>query len=128
MPTRGPRIVVVLTQAGAVHVPMDPNYACHGLCVTCGLGLVFCTLAAIMPATSAASTSTDPLAKPPARTADLDETWAFLSYGVDHIMTRLETGLSFNNYTNLYTAVYNYCTSTKMQSVKTDGNRGKCRL
>jgi cullin 1 len=50
----------------------------------------------------------------PPRTADLDETWDFLNEGVDHIMTRLEQGLSFAGYTSLYTTVYNYCTSTKM--------------
>jgi hypothetical protein len=49
----------------------------------------------------------------------------FLNIGVDHIMNNLEAGLSFANYTNLYTCVYDYCTSTKMQNNKTDGNRSK---
>ena len=60
----------------------------------------------------------------PARTADLDETWNFLNEGVDHIMTRLESGLSFASYTSLYTTVYNYCTSTKMHG-KLEGNRSE---
>ncbi|GLB34233.1 putative cullin family protein [Lyophyllum shimeji] len=63
----------------------------------------------------------------PSKTADLDETWAFLNDGVDLIMTRLETGLSFPAYTNLYTTVYNYCTSTKMAG-KMDGHRTGANL
>jgi cullin 1 len=61
----------------------------------------------------------------PPKTADLDETWAFLNAGVDHIMNHLEQGLSFSGYTALYTTVYNYCTSTKMHG-RLDGNRCKC--
>ncbi|KAJ7871886.1 Cullin [Mycena olivaceomarginata] len=63
----------------------------------------------------------------PPKTADLDETWAFLTAGVDHIMTKLETGLSFAGYTSLYTTVYNYCTSTKMHG-KLEGNRTGANL
>lgn len=58
----------------------------------------------------------------PPRTADLEETWAYLNNGVEHIMTNFELGLSFKGYTSLYSTVYNYCTSTKMQG-KMDGNR-----
>ncbi|KIY70348.1 ubiquitin-protein ligase [Cylindrobasidium torrendii FP15055 ss-10] len=82
-----------------------------------------------MSATAAASN--DKFAKVPPRTADLNETWAFLSPGVDHIMTNLEAGLTFPNYTNLYTAVYNYCTSTKMTgmgSSKPDNSRAGANL
>jgi cullin 1 len=32
----------------------------------------------------------------PAATADLATTWAFLEDGVDHIMTKLQTGVSFS--------------------------------
>ncbi|KAG6831984.1 hypothetical protein H0H87_003128 [Tephrocybe sp. NHM501043] len=63
----------------------------------------------------------------PSKTADLEETWAYLSEGVDLIMNRLETGLSFPAYTNLYTTVYNYCTSTKMAG-RSDGNRAGANL
>jgi hypothetical protein len=52
---------------------------------------------------------------PPA-TADLATTWAFLEEGVDHIMTKLHTGVSYTKYMNLYTVSYNYCTSSKMHS------------
>lgn len=72
----------------------------------------------------AATTSSNAFSTMPARTADLEETWTYLTQGVDHIMTRLETGLSFADYTNLYTTVYNYCTSTKMHG-KLEGNRSK---
>ena len=63
-----------------------------------------------------------PFAVMPNKTADLDETWTFLNAGVDHIMNNIEEGLSFTGYTNLYTTVYNYCTSTKMHG-RLDGNR-----
>jgi len=59
----------------------------------------------------------------PGKSADLDQTWEYLVIGVDHIMTLLEAGLSFVDYTNLYTAVYNYCTSTKMHSRMDSGSR-----
>lgn len=72
----------------------------------------------------ASSSSSSPFTKPPARAADLDETWAFLSQGVDHIMNKLDTGMNFDSYTNLYTTVYNYCTSTKMQG-RQDSNRSR---
>ncbi|KAF8490800.1 Cullin-domain-containing protein [Russula emetica] len=55
---------------------------------------------------------------PPA-TADLATTWAFLEEGVDHIMTKLHTGVSYTKYMNLYTVSYNYCTSSKMHSTTT---------
>lgn len=59
----------------------------------------------------------------PDKLADLDQTWAYLVIGVDHIMTLLEAGLSFMDYTNFYSAVYNYCTSTRMHSRMETGNR-----
>ena len=66
--------------------------------------------------------STSDFTTPPSKQADLAETWKYLNAGVDHIMNTLENGLSFAGYTNLYTTVYNYCTSTKMQG-KMDGTR-----
>ena len=50
----------------------------------------------------------------PLPTADLATTWAFLEEGVDHIMTKLQTGVSYSKYMSLYTVAYNYCTSSKM--------------
>ena len=50
---------------------------------------------------------------PPA-SADLATTWAYLEDGVDHIMTKLHTGVSYSKYMSLYTVSYNYCTSSKM--------------
>ncbi|KAI0647741.1 Cullin-domain-containing protein [Trametes meyenii] len=50
---------------------------------------------------------------PPAN-ADLTTTWAYLEEGVDHIMTKLQTGVSYSKYMSLYTVSYNYCTSSKM--------------
>ncbi|KAF8527458.1 Cullin-domain-containing protein [Hysterangium stoloniferum] len=51
---------------------------------------------------------------PPAN-SDLPTTWAFLGDGVDHIMTKLHTGVSYSKYMALYTVSYNYCTSSRMQ-------------
>jgi len=50
---------------------------------------------------------------PPAN-ADLATTWKYLEEGVDHIMTKLQTGVSYSKYMSLYTVSYNYCTSSKM--------------
>ncbi|KAG7442123.1 Cullin-domain-containing protein [Guyanagaster necrorhizus] len=58
------------------------------------------------------TSSADRFAQIPFKTADLEETWAFLNPGVDHIMSNLLASLTFANYTNLYTVIYNYC-STK---------------
>ncbi|KAI5117366.1 hypothetical protein M0805_002479 [Coniferiporia weirii] len=50
---------------------------------------------------------------PPAN-SDLETTWRFLEEGVDHIMTKLQTGVSYSKYMSLYTVSYNYCTSSRM--------------
>lgn len=56
----------------------------------------------------------------PPPTADLATTWAFLEEGVDHIMTKLQTGVSYSKYMSLYTVAYNYCTSPKINSALGD--------
>lgn len=50
----------------------------------------------------------------PPPNADLQTTWKYLEEGVDHIMTKLQTGVSYSKYMSLYTVAYNYCTSSKM--------------
>ncbi|ESK95046.1 hypothetical protein Moror_13936 [Moniliophthora roreri MCA 2997] len=57
----------------------------------------------------------------PPPTADLATTWAFLEEGVDHIMTKLQTGVSYSKYMSLYTVAYNYCTSPKISSAMSEG-------
>ncbi|KAI6114120.1 Cullin-domain-containing protein [Pisolithus sp. B1] len=52
----------------------------------------------------------------PPSNADLATTWAFLEEGVDHIMTKLQTGVSYTKYIGLYTVAYNYCTSSRMHA------------
>ncbi|EMD40122.1 hypothetical protein CERSUDRAFT_112346 [Gelatoporia subvermispora B] len=52
----------------------------------------------------------------PVAGASLAETWEFLEEGVDHIMTKLQTGMSYSKYMSLYTVAYNYCTSSKMNN------------
>lgn len=60
-----------------------------------------------------ASSSNPPM---PPQNADLPTTWAYLEEGVDHIMTKLQTGVSYSKYMSLYTVSYNYCTSSKMHN------------
>lgn len=60
---------------------------------------------------------------PPAN-ADLQTTWAFLEAGVDHIMTKLKTGMSYSRYMALYTVAYNYCTSSRMHGSADTGGLG----
>ncbi|KIY44800.1 Cullin-domain-containing protein [Fistulina hepatica ATCC 64428] len=50
----------------------------------------------------------------PDQNSDLPTTWNYLQEGVDHIMTKLHTGVSYTKYMSLYTVAYNYCTSSKM--------------
>lgn len=67
---------------------------------------------------------------PPA-SADLAKTWEFLEEGVDHIMTKLQTGVSYSKYMSLYTVAYNYCTSSKMHGTSDTvgmGNRTGANL
>ena len=60
---------------------------------------------------SAAGNNSYPMPPP---NADLQTTWTYLEEGVDHIMTKLQTGVSYSKYMSLYTVSYNYCTSSKM--------------
>ena len=55
----------------------------------------------------------------PSKDMDHATTWAFLEEGVDHIMTKLHTGVSYSKYMGLYTVAYNYCTSSKMPNTTT---------
>ena len=58
----------------------------------------------------------------PNNTADLDEIWTFLNTGIDLIMNDDGVTVSFLEYTDLYTSVYNYFWSTKWHG-RLDGNR-----
>lgn len=60
----------------------------------------------------------------PPPNADLATTWAYLEEGVDHIMTKLQTGVSYSKYMSLYTVSYNYCTSSKMHGTGDQGGVG----
>ncbi|KAF8808589.1 Cullin repeat-containing protein [Phlegmacium glaucopus] len=72
------------------------------------------------------STVNDSSRMPP-KMADFDEKWTFLNAGVDHIMNHPKQGLPFARYNQLYTTVYNCCTSTKMHG-RLDGNRSGANL
>ena len=76
----------------------------------------------------ASSSSSSAPSTMPAPTADLATTWKYLEEGVDHIMTKLQTGVSYSKYMSLYTVSYNYCTSSKMHNTgdsSTLGQRSK---
>ncbi|KAJ3281904.1 hypothetical protein HK104_011212 [Borealophlyctis nickersoniae] len=51
---------------------------------------------------------------PQSQVLDLKETWEKLAVGIDQIMNRLDEGLSYPKYMELYTLIYNYCTSSRM--------------
>ena len=61
----------------------------------------------------------------PPQGADLETTWRFLEEGVDHIMTKLQTGVSYSKYMSLYTVSYNYCTSSRMGNSSDSGISGR---
>ncbi|KAJ3101218.1 hypothetical protein HDU97_001569 [Phlyctochytrium planicorne] len=44
---------------------------------------------------------------------DLQSTWSGLEEGIDHIFNRLEEGITHKKYMELYTLIYNYCTTNK---------------
>ncbi|PIL22855.1 transcription factor [Ganoderma sinense ZZ0214-1] len=67
---------------------------------------------------SAAGNNSYPMPPP---NADLQTTWTYLEEGVDHIMTKLQTGVSYSKYMSLYTVSYNYCTSSKMHGTGDQG-------
>ena len=74
---------------------------------------------------SGSSTPTSGVNIPPAN-ADLATTWAHLEEGVDHIMTKLHTGVSYSKYMGLYTVAYNYRTSSKMPAAQ-DPTQARCK-
>jgi len=57
----------------------------------------------------AAKTPSFHLVPPP--DADFTAIWAFLEEGLDHIMNKPSTGMSYHEYMALSTVSYNYCIS-----------------
>ncbi|KAF9405028.1 hypothetical protein BGZ94_003806 [Podila epigama] len=55
--------------------------------------------------------SSKALSSPPPHGSDIVATWAFLEQGIDQIMNRLEDGLTYKRYMEIYTVIYNYCTT-----------------
>lgn len=51
---------------------------------------------------------------PPA--GDLKATWKFLQVGIEVMMQQVLEGMEYKDYMNLYTAVYNYCISSRMNT------------
>ncbi|KAG0322199.1 hypothetical protein BGZ97_008351 [Linnemannia gamsii] len=49
--------------------------------------------------------------QPPPHGSDINATWGFLEQGIDQIMNRLEDGLTYKRYMEIYTVIYNYCTT-----------------
>ncbi|KAJ3172167.1 hypothetical protein HDU88_006982 [Geranomyces variabilis] len=52
--------------------------------------------------------------------SDLPTTWAQLETGIDPIMNKLSEGLSYKRWMDLYTLIYNYCTSSRMYGNQND--------
>ncbi|KAF9975240.1 hypothetical protein BGZ73_001176 [Actinomortierella ambigua] len=61
----------------------------------------------------------------PPQGSDINVTWAFLEQGIDQIMIRLEEGMTYKRYMDVYTVIYNYCTNSKgsqdQSSIQTRG-------
>ncbi|KAF9952455.1 hypothetical protein BGZ70_000594 [Mortierella alpina] len=57
------------------------------------------------------SSSKSTLSPPPPHGSDINATWLFLEQGIDQIMNRLEDGLTYKRYMEIYTVIYNYCTT-----------------
>ncbi|KAG0037208.1 hypothetical protein BGZ82_002969 [Podila clonocystis] len=55
--------------------------------------------------------SSKALSSPPPHGSDIHATWTFLEQGIDQIMNRLEDGLTYKRYMEIYTVIYNYCTT-----------------
>ncbi|KDN34960.1 hypothetical protein RSAG8_12011, partial [Rhizoctonia solani AG-8 WAC10335] len=52
----------------------------------------------------------------PSPSADLATVWPFMEEWIEHVMTRQHIQDSYPKYMHLYTAVYNYCTSSRIHS------------
>ncbi|KAI8820745.1 Cullin [Fimicolochytrium jonesii] len=50
------------------------------------------------------------------RSTDLAVTWTTLEAGIDSIMNNLSDGLSYKKWMDLYTMIYDHCTSSRMSS------------
>ncbi|CAE6458207.1 unnamed protein product [Rhizoctonia solani] len=59
--------------------------------------------------------ATSALAMPPP-SADLATVWPFVEEWIEHVMTQQHLQDSYPKYMHLYTAVYNYCTSSRIHS------------
>ncbi|KAJ3065411.1 hypothetical protein HDU98_011214, partial [Podochytrium sp. JEL0797] len=54
------------------------------------------------------------MAAPPIDKGDLVATWQQIQNGIEIILIRFEDGLDYAKYMSLYTTIYDYCTSVKM--------------
>jgi hypothetical protein len=81
-----------------------------------------------MPASQSSASGGQATLQIPPSNSDLETTWNYLEEGVDHIMTKLHTGVSYSKYMSLYTVSYNYCTSSRMHgSVDSGGMPGRSK-
>ncbi|KAI8809093.1 Cullin [Cladochytrium replicatum] len=55
---------------------------------------------------------------------DFEKTWGKLEAGVDQIMNNIKDGLSNQKYMELYTLIYNYCTSSRSSHGMSTGDQG----
>lgn len=73
------------------------------------------TVTSIMASSSSSTSGALSLGSIPPAGSDLETTWKFLEAGIDHIMCRLQAGMSYSTYMSLYTTSYNYCTQSRIQ-------------
>lgn len=67
------------------------------------------------------------LHNPRLRVPDLETTWRNLEEGVNQVMTKLEAGISNEKYMQLYTSIYNYCTSSDTTATTLSAGFGSSR-
>jgi hypothetical protein len=63
----------------------------------------------------------------PDKAADYDQYWAYLSNAIEYILTDTKTELSFVDYTNIITVVFNYYINKEARRRRA-GPHGRCIL
>ncbi|RMY68324.1 hypothetical protein D0863_07189 [Hortaea werneckii] len=58
-------------------------------------------------------TSANPPPPMPTSKDDVNGTWRFLEWGIEQIMSHLESGVDLKTYMSLYTSIHNFCTAQK---------------
>ncbi|TKA30082.1 hypothetical protein B0A50_02801 [Salinomyces thailandicus] len=75
---------------------------------------------------SKAAAPANPPPPMPTSREDINGTWRFLEWGVEQIMSHLDSGVDLRTYMSLYTSIHNFCTAQKAvgQTNLTSNHRG----